>query len=397
MRKNGVNRELTPIAGGVCAVDGFLANAVVTEKSKTGKADFGLIFSDKRCATACVCASGEKVGAPVKVTRKHSKNGLAQGIVFNSGKANVFQEDGVQVAERICDALAARLKIDRQDFVIASTGAIGESLQSQPFENAAKSLVDGLSSTEENACLVAQALLTDDLHVKHFAYSFMLGDVQCRIGAVCKGALRVCPNMATTLCFITTDVNISSQMLKKALLAKVKDTFNLLNADGISSPNDTLCVMANGKAGNWKIENADSEYKKFADVLEKVLMQACKEIAKESGKLLTCTVGGAKSKQDARALAKALVGTSGVKNMLIKGRADITGLLYAVTTSGVEADEKALRMELRTDTQRLVLYEDGRAVTGCDGVFGALAKDDVAMFIELGAGNYKAMAYGSFS
>ena len=135
MRKNGINRELREIEGGVCAPAGFRANGIhcgiVADEARL---DLGIIVSDRRCPTACVFSSAYKQSGPACVSKKHLKNGLASAILVNSGIANVFQENSEWLAERICRALAAHSSVDSNDTIIASTGKVGGKLSLEIFE-----------------------------------------------------------------------------------------------------------------------------------------------------------------------------------------------------------------------------------------------------------------------
>ena len=325
-RKNGVNRELYPIDGGVCAPNGFSANAVCAGfLPHSNKYDLALIASDKRCPTAAVYSTSAVVGAPIPVCKRHLKYGVSYGVIINSGIANVFQENGEDLAEKVCQMTANLLKVDRADILIASTGKIEPSLELKTFENALKNLTSGLESTHAGSLRAAQAITTTDKHVKQLSYRFHLGDFPCTIGAIFKGNQRVSPKMATTLGVITTDVNISPEMLQRAFSATARDSFNLLDIDGVASPNDMFCIMANGHAGNCKIEYADSEYKKFCYVLKEVALEICKKIATEGerGKVLTCRVLGSKSKQVARSISKKVATSTELKKALFENRMDL--------------------------------------------------------------------------
>lgn len=396
MRKNAVNRELTPLIGGVCAVAGFQASGVYCGISERldRREDLGAIYSDKRCPTACVFASGNRQGAPVSVSRKHIKDGLAQAVVFNSGKANVFAFAGEKTAETVCKTLGNALKVDERDVIIASTGEVTESFDGAKLCAGIPELVNSLSALPQGSLAAARALMTTDTQVKELAYSFEIGDCVCRIGAVFKGSRRVCPNMATTLAFLVTDVNITSEMLQKALSAEVKETLNMLNKDGVSSPNDTVCIMANGKAGNWRIATLDTEYKKFTFALRKVLEEMSRTIAADGANIeLICKVGGAISKQEARETAKRLVGLSAIKDAIRKGMLEKESFFYAL--ENVRYDVAALRIALCLDGKNVVLCETGRFNLGIEQAFGDMAQTKrVEILLELGCGNYGATAYG---
>ncbi len=396
MRKNGVNKELRTIEGGVCAPEGFTANAVSVGIRSDGEPDFGMLFTEKRCAVACVYASTPFCGAPVRVSKRNMKYGYARAILVNSGIANCIAPDGEKLAESVCD-LFARYGIERTETVIASTGKIGEKLTVAPFEKGAKPLFEGLARAPENSLLLATSMMTTDSRPKEVSYEFSLGDYPCKIGAVFKGGANVSPNMATFLAFLTTDVNISTEMLQRALSSAVRETLNQIQIDGISSPNDTVCILANGKAGNYKITFPDSEYKKFADILKIVFAEICKITVKDAKgtKTLYGRVAGAKSKKVSRALSKKLVGTEIVKKGVLKGELDVNGLAYLILCEDEPQDPARIQIVLKSSLGEVVLFEDGKAMLGLENRVKALmGSDEITISVDLGAGNFESIAYG---
>ncbi len=394
MRKNGINRELRKIEGGLCAPEGYTANAVSCGIRGDGELDFAMLFSPRRCAVACAYASGKNVGAPVKISKRNIKNGYARAVLVNGGVANVFGEEGEKLALSICD-LFFRYGIERTETVIASTGRIGERLSLVPFQERVKELWSGLSSSAEQSAKFARAIGGEDGQGREFSFAFDLGDYPCKIGGVFKGGRHLSPNMATFLAFLTTDVNITSPMLQKALTAEVKESFNQLNIDGISSPNDTVCIFANGKAGNYKIDCEDSEYKKFAYALRAVLTEICRWVAAEKGTPFVCSVKGARSKELARALSKKLVGTDGIKERMKEGEADIDGILSLLTSMEYPVQTQGLRISLLTGSEELVLFDEGDTLPiERERLLFLLQTREWELCLRLREGNYSATAYG---
>ena len=207
--------------------------------------------------------------------------------------------------------------------------------------------------------------MTADKTPKQLAYAFEIGEFSCKIGAIYKGSNHINPNMSTLIAVLTTDVNISPQMLQKALETEVRDSFNLINIDGITSPNDTVCIMASGKAGNCKIEYADSEYKKFCYILREVTTEMCRNIVLdgENGrKLLECIVIGAKSKQVSRSLAKAVVGSQNVKKTLFNNSLDTNELIFAIANADLEVDFSKTEIGISSINGELLLFDTGKAL-----------------------------------
>ena len=399
MRKNGINREITEIDGGICAPVGFRANGIHCGfTADENKKDLALVVAERRCPTACMYSTESKASGPAATTKRHLKYGLARAILVNSGVANVGMLGGERLAEMACRVLAASSDVDCNDTIIASTGVVGQPMELSTFEAGMRPLVRGLQATNEGSLAAAEAIMTTDSYPKHTAFSFELGDFPCKMGVLFKGNLHVCPNMATTLIFLTTDVNISSEMLQKALSICVRDTVNMLVCDGTPSPNDMVCIMANGKAGNYKISCDDTEFSKFVFFLKKVLFEICRRLTADcdkQGRVLCCKVTGAKSQQTAKAVAKALVSSSGIRRMLSKGENDIERIMYTINGAADLVDFTKMEIALEGTGGSLVFYEDS--------TFMPIEKlhllkmvewKEVTLKIALNEGNYSATALG---
>ena len=399
MRKNGVNRELKEISGGICAPVGFRANGVHCGfTDDENKKDLALIVADRRCPTACVYSDGYKSSGPALTTKRHLKYGLARAILVNSGVANLFIPKGEWLAEMACRALAACSDIDCNDTLIASTGVIGLPIALETFEKGLRPLVQGLQANEEGSLAAAEAIITTDSYPKHTAFSFDLGDFPCKIGALFKGNVHVCPNMATTLVFLTTDVNISPEMLQKALSLCVRDTLNLLVGDGTASPNDMVCIMANGKAGNYKISREDTEFSKFTFALRKALMEICRRLVADcdkDGRIFTCKVSGATSMQAARAMAKNIVSSHNIRRAVLQGESDVESILYAINSATDTFRFTDMQIALESEDKSYVLYEENIVIRlDKSHLIHLLDGKDITVKIRLTDGNYSATAVG---
>lgn len=399
MRKNAVNKKLRELSGGVCAPEGFQANGVACGISReAGRKDLALVAADRRCPAACVFSVNSTQSVTAKVSKKHLKNGIARAVLINSGTANIFLPNGEWIAEKVCRILAKHSSIEVNETLLASTGSVGGTLTLEPFERGIPQLAKGLSHSEEGSLAAAQAIMTVDKEPKQAAFEFDLGDFPCKIGVIYKGTARVCPNMATVLAVITTDVNVSSKMLQKALVAAVKDTFNMICIDGVSSPNDTVSILANGKAGNYQIFCEDSEYEKFVNALREVLREVCQRIVKdgsEGSPLLVCKVSGAKSKQLARALAKTMVCSSALKAMLLQGNVGVTDLIYLINSVMEEVNYGRTRISVQTDAYTCVLFDSGRTFALSEERAKDLcAHEEIGLLVELQEGNFAARALG---
>ena len=231
------------VSGGVTAAKGFTAAGVHCgiRKNKS-KRDLAMIYCEKPCAAAAVYTQNLVKGAPILVTQENLKNGVAQAVICNSGNANTCNADGLEKARRMCELAGEALNIPAQDVIVASTGVIGQILPIEPIENAVEDLAAQLST--EGGTNAAEAIMTTDLIKKEVAVRFELGGKTVHIGGIAKGSGMIHPNMATMLCFLTTDAAISAEMLDEALHDVVKDSFNMISIDGDTSTNDTLAIMA---------------------------------------------------------------------------------------------------------------------------------------------------------
>ncbi len=396
MRKNGVNRELRPIDGGVCAPEGYEANGVSCGLRNEGGLDFMMILSARRCAVGFVGATGKNVGAPVSVTKKNMRMGYARAIVANGGVANALIENGEKLAFKVCDLFFPH-GLERTEIVLASTGRIGKPLPIDKIEKGVKPLLDGLCASPEASLRAAEAIRAEDSAAKQLSFAFDLGDYPCKIGAIFKGGRQTAPNMATFLAFLTTDVNVSTPMLQRALEAEVRETLNMLNLDGTPSPNDCVCIFANGKAGNYKIDCEDSEYKKFTYALRGVLTEICKATAREGGKrIFRCQVRGGISKELSRTIAKSIVGAESVKEGIRNNNLDVKSVLFLALQAGNALNATKFKLGVRSVKGEILLYERGEEIpVSLPIVDKILNADEVELFLDLQEGNFQATAYGN--
>ena len=397
IRKNAVNRELTPIPGGVCAPDEFRAGSAVSGFKKNGELDLGIIVSRRRCPTACVYTTSAKRGAPIIITERHLENEYAHAIVVNSGVAITFQFGAERFAKDVCRIVEDHCDVITEDVVVASTGVMGEEISLQTFEKGIIAATANLVHSEEASYSVAKAMANDDAEPMQLSYSFELGAIVCKIGAVFKANTRVSPNMATTLAFVTTDVNIAPKMLRKALQYAVNETLNLTDIDGISSPNDMVCIMANGKADNWRIDCVDTDYKKFASALREFFQQICLRILKnrkDKQKVLLCRVQGAQSTQISRALAKRIIGSLAVKEDIKSGNVTAENILFSIAEFGAVNDFENVRVSIRSEFGEAIVYEDGKRVPKMPEHYQKIfTAPCVELCISLKQGNYKSVGY----
>ena len=384
------------INGGVCAAKGFTANGIRCgiRKNKT-KRDIALIYSEVRGTAAAVYTKNLVKGAPLTVTKDNISDGYAQAMICNSGNANTCNANGIQIATETCELLAKELKIDSKDVIVASTGVIGQPLDIKPIANGMSELVAGLGNHCDLAC---EGIMTTDTKKKEIAFSFDIDGVECKIGGIAKGSGMIHPNMATMLVFVTTDCNITSDMLKKALSRDVVDSFNMISVDGDTSTNDMVSVIANGLAENEEISGEGSAFDKFCEALHAVTSYLCRSIAADgegATKLLECVATGAVDDNAARIAAKAVVCSSLLKAAMFGADANWGRVLCAIGYSGADVDVTKVSVSFKSSKGEVLVCRDGSGVDFSEETAKeVLLENEIQILIGLGDGAGKAIAWG---
>lgn len=385
------------IQGGVCAAKGFLANGVHCgiRKNKT-KRDLALIYSEVPATAAAVYTKNSVKGAPLKVTKMHLQDGKAQAIICNSGNANTCNKNGVEIAEQTCVLISNALGISESDVIVASTGVIGLPLDIAPIKNGISELAEGL--TRDGSKLAAEGIITTDTTIKEVAVEFQIGDKICRIGGIAKGSGMIHPDMATMLVFITTDVKISSKMLRFALSSDVEKTFNMISIDGDTSTNDMVTLLANGKAGNSEINTDNEDFAEFMKALNTVTVQLCRRIAADgegATKLLECKVSGADNANIAKSVAKSVVCSSLTKAAMFGADANWGRVLCAIGYSGADVEVSKIDVFFKSNAGKLQVCKGGFGVPFSEEIAKKiLLEDEVEIIINLNTGNCESTAWG---
>lgn len=385
------------INGGVCAAKGFLANGIHAgiRKNKSKK-DLALIYSEKKATCAAVYTTNKVKGAPLTVTKNNISDGYAQAVICNSGNANTCNANGIEIAEKMCELLGNELKIGASDVVVASTGVIGQPLDITPIKDGIPALVKGLSDNGSQDA--AEGIMTTDTRLKEVAVSFMVGGKECKIGGIAKGSGMIHPNMATMLVFITTDCNISSKMLNKALSTDIQSTFNMVSVDGDTSTNDMVTVLANGLAGNDEITADGEDFEIFMKALNTVTMNLCRKIAGDgegATKLLECTVDGACDEQNAKIIAKSVICSSLVKSAMFGSDANWGRVLCAIGYSGADVNVNKVFVSFVSRKGEIAVCENGAGVDFSEEIAKEiLLEDEITIKITLGDGDGKSTAWG---
>ena len=385
------------INGGVTAAKGFTASGIHCGIRKNqSKKDLAMIKSDVKAAAAAVYTQNKVYGAPITVTRNNLADGFAQAVIVNSGNANTCNSDGVEKAEMMCDIASGALGVAKEDVIVASTGVIGMSLDVTPIANHAGKLAAQMSYDGGNDA--AYAIMTTDTIPKECAVEFEIGGKTVTLGACCKGSGMIHPNMATMLCFATTDCKISPVMLQKALSDIVKDTFNMISVDGDTSTNDMVCIMANGFADNEEITEENADFEIFKEALKAVSIKLSRLIAGDgegAQRLLECTVKGAPDEITAKKIAKSIICSSLVKTAMFGADANWGRILCAIGyTEG----------DFSVDTIDVYLSSCKGEVKVCEKGFGIefseekakeiLLESEIVLTVYMNQGAYDATAWG---
>ena len=382
--------------GGVTAVPGFTASGVHCgiRKNKT-KRDLALIMADRLCSAAAICTTNNVKAAPVLLSIDHLKNGKAQAILCNSGNANACAPGGMDAAKAMVNAAAEELQIAPQDIIVNSTGVIGVQLPIDAITQAIPGLASSLSTDNES---VTEAIMTTDTFPKSCVAQIVINGKTITIGGIAKGSGMIHPNMATMLAFLTTDCNISSNLLQQALKTSADNTYNCISVDGDTSTNDMLAILASGAADNALIDKEGADYDAFLAALNMVNLHLAKEIARDgegATKLLTCRVAGAETTKNAIGLAKSVICSSLVKAMIFGRDANIGRVLCALGYSGIEFDPLTVDVSFSSEAGQIQVCKQSTGLAfDEDKATAILSQKEITIEVDLNMGSCHAEAYG---
>ncbi|MGV8144322.1 MAG: bifunctional ornithine acetyltransferase/N-acetylglutamate synthase [Methanothermobacter sp.] len=378
------------IPGGICAVEGVTASGSCED-------DYGVtIIVSKNNTASAVFTQNKIVAAPVTISKESLADGKLSAIVANSGNANCCTgKEGLKNAGEMVHIVSKNLKIKPENVAVASTGIIGRKLPMDIMNNLIYRALLKLENSPKASKNAAEAIMTTDTFPKELAVESTLNDGQkFRIGGICKGSGMIAPNMATFLCFITTDIEASPEELNTALKKAVENTFNMVVVDGDVSTNDTVILMANGKSG--KIDD------KFQEALEYLCRGLSRMIAQDgegASKLMEVVVKGCQSKKDARIAAKSIVTSPLVKSALFGADPNWGRIAAAVGYSGADMDEKMLTITLESSKQKVDIVKNGsiKAFEGSpelDIAEEIMGEEEIKITVDLSLGEYEATAFG---
>ena len=381
------------VDGGVCAAAGFTAGGVIAgiKAGNTTKRDLAMIYCAECCKAAALYTTNKVKGAPIYVTKKHLEDGYAQAVIVNSGNANTCNENGIEIAEQMCELTAEALDIDANDVLVGSTGVIGQPLSIKPIKARIPTLAKELSAKKSSeAC---EAIMTTDTRKKELAVEFEIEGRKCHVGGISKGSGMIAPNMATMLGFITTDVAICHELLEKALRKVNALTYSMVSVDGDTSTNDTLILMSSGLARNPEIVCEDKNYEKFENALYAVMMNLARETARDgegATKLLECIVKGAP-----KIVAKSVISSSLVKAAMFAADANWGRILCAIGYAKADFDISRVSVELASEKGKITVCTDGAGISFSeDDAKTILSEDEIKVLVDLHSGEGEAIAWG---
>ena len=388
------------INGGVTAPKGFKATGLNAGIKNNEKKDMAMIYSEVPCTVGGTFTTNKVKAAPVKWDQKVVyETKKAQAVVVNSGVANACTgEEGYGYCVDMAKEVAGLMSIPFETVLVASTGVIGKQLPMDVIRKGINMMPEKLGDSLEDGKLAAEAIMTTDTVSKEVAVEVEVGGKTVTIGGMCKGAGMIHPNMATMLCFITTDAVISSDLLLKSTQGIVSDTFNMISVDGDTSTNDTVVVLANGMAGNEAITEGTSDYEEFYKGLYYVLEELSKKIAGD-GEGATCLFEvdaiNAATKEQAKILAKSVVTSSLTKAAIFGHDANWGRILCAMGYSAADFDPEIVDIYFESAAGKLKIVENGTATDYSEEkATEILSQKHVKAILDVKQGEAKATAYG---
>lgn len=390
-------RDINTISGSIIAPQGFYA-AGTHIGIKRKRKDLTLIKSEFPAAAAGVFTQNAIKAPPVLWNIEHINNKI-KGIVVNSGIANSCTgKTGIKNSELMAQIYAECINADKNEILVSSTGVIGVQLPMDILEQGIKNLSPMLDRTEQSAENAALGILTTDKFKKEIAVELEIGGKNVKIGAIAKGSGMIHPNMATMLSFITTDADIDSNLLQKALKETTDDSYNMISVDGDTSTNDMVIVLANGKAGNIPVNSENEDYYKFKKALEYVNLYLAKQIIMDGEgvtKFIEVVVKGAATKEDAKKIAKSIINSNLFKTAMFGTDANWGRIVCAAGYSGVKFDYTKSSVEFSSQAGKFATLSCGEPVDfEEDAALRILKEREIQVIITLEEGDASAKAWG---
>ena len=388
------------VEGGVTAALGFEAAATAAEIKYQNRTDMALVYSKVPCKAAGTFTTNVVKAAPVMWDKKIVENSPAvQAVVVNSGIANACTgAQGMECCEKTARAAAEALNIQADAVLVASTGVIGMQIPVDRITKGVAVLAREKKEGLEAGSKAAKAIMTTDTISKQAAVKLTIGGKEVTVGGMCKGSGMIHPNMCTMLGFVTTDANISKEMLTKAVKESVVDTFNMISVDGDTSTNDTLLVLANGLAGNEEITEESEDYALFCQALNEVNTTLAKLMAGDgegATALFETRVIHADTKEHARVLAKSVICSSLTKAAIFGHDANWGRILCALGYSGVSFNPENVDLYFGSASGSIHIFGNGVACDYSEEEATKILSDkEVTALVDMHMGEAEACAWG---
>lgn len=334
------------IKGGLNAPKGFTTAAVSCgiKNPDSDRLDLALLVCEDSCASVGMFTTNKVKAAPVRVSQNHLRKGVLRAVIANSGNANACTGvHGIHDANAMCEAAAKGLGFKKSEIGVCSTGVIGLPMPITRIVPNIPKLIERLSSKSGND--FAKAIITSDTHEKEFSISFEIGEHKVRIGGCVKGAGMISPSMATMLCFMTTDANVSQDCLARAVKEAVEESFNCITIDGDMSTNDTVIVIASGASGMPKARLNSKACAQFRYAFKWAMLELAKAVVRDGErvtKFVTLRVKGAKTHLDAKKVAEAVCKSALVKSSWNGGDPNWGRIIHAVGYSRARIREELI-------------------------------------------------------
>jgi len=359
--------KMKQIIGGVTAAKGFFASAAKAGIKYKDRLDMAMIFSKEPCNVAGTFTKNIVKAAPVKWDQNIVKKSEAvHAVIVNAGIANACTGvEGMEYCNETALHTAKHFSISEDSILVASTGVIGMQLPMEKIKSGIDTLVKSMGESIEDGHQASLAIMTTDTHEKEIAVEIELSGKKVVVGGMCKGSGMIHPDMCTMLSFVTTDANISKELLQEALSEDVDDTYNMISVDGDTSTNDTCLLLANGLAKNKKITVKDEDYIKFKEALNVVNTTLAKEMAGDgegATALFEVKVVHAKDKQQAKILSKAVITSNLTKAAIFGHDANWGRILCAMGYSGAEFDPEKVDLYFESKAGKIKIIENSVAL-----------------------------------
>lgn len=368
---------------------------------KSKRRDIALIYSEVPASAAAVFTRNIVCAEPIKVSREHIKDGIAQAFIINSGNANACTgKQGMEGAQAMAETTAAELNIAKTNVIVASTGLIGEPFPTEKVLKGIKECVIKLSDREIAGSLTANAILTTDTFAKEGFTSFSVDGIQINMGGIAKGSGMIHPNMGTMLGFIVCDIAITPKLLDEALRHAVDKSFNMITVDGDTSTNDMVSIMCNGKAGNKEITKKDASYNLFLANLEKLCTHLAKLIISDgegSTKLIEYRTKGAKTETDARQIVRTVSNSNLVKTAIFGSDPNWGRIIAAAGRAGVDFNPELVDLYIGTELGKMhEVVKQAQPVPDIrEQLRKVMTSSTIIILLDLNIGDEEAVGWGS--